>query len=217
MNIVGLILAQSGSKGIPNKNIKLLHGKPLIRYIIDSAKQVVDTYVSSDSQKILNLCDDVGTILRPKELAQDKSKSVDAVQHFLSLVSADYVLLMNACTPFTSEEDIKNIIKIAEETKCDSVVSLVEDFSCHPSKVCTLEDGKVVGVDKSFETAERQGLSTIFKRNTALYLAKKEVIMSGTFFGEDTRGYVMPKDRSLDLNDMYDWKIAELLYEAAQK
>ncbi len=217
MNILCLVLARGGSKGVPRKNIKLMHGKPLMSYVIEEAKhskKFSSIVVSSDDAEILNEAILLGVtpLLRPEELASDQASSIAAVQHALSLIPCDYVLLLNACCPLTKASDIIEAIELLK-TGCDSVVSLVEDFSAHPSKICTLEGDKVKS-DLSFHTGERQLLTKTYKRNTALYLAKREVIASGSFFGADTRGYVMPPERSHDINSQLDWDITEFLLRA---
>lgn len=218
--MTGLILARGGSKGVPKKNIKLLNGKPLISYIIEEAKiseYLTDIYVSTDDSEIKRVAKNFGAkvIDRPSVLALDDSKSIHAVQHFLNQVDTKYVVLLNACAPLTSVEDIDGACELALETGCDSVVSLVEDFSCHPSKVCELE-GNVVKPLGQFVTGERQGFNKVYKRNAAIYLAKKEVIFSGTFFGKDTRGFVMPRERSFDLNTVYDFNLLEIMLKYMQ-
>lgn len=219
MKTIGLILARQGSKGLPNKHTKLLNGKPLIRYIIETAKNssLDDIYVSSDSGEILRLCDDVNVIIRPAELAQDDTPSIDVVKHALKQIGdTQYVALLNACCPFTRAVDVDNCIKTAMETGC-SVVSLVEDFSCHPSKVCVLEENNKIqaitdyAYTAGFETYERQKLVKTYKRNAAIYLTKREVVESGTFFGRYPRGYVMPPERSIDIHTQFDFDIAEFL------
>lgn len=220
MKIIGLILARSGSKGLPDKNIKLLNGKPLMSYAIRAAigSSLKHVYVSSDSQKYLDLAQSYGaqTILRPPELASDEAKSIDAVQHALGQIEHSEtngigaVCLINACCPLTTSEDIDNMLEMF--TDCDSVVSLVEDFSCHASKVCRLDGDRVVN-DEKFQTWERQSIHGCYKRNTAIYLANRETIEKGTFFGKNTKGYVMPKGRSWDINDEQDFLIANFLLQ----
>src|SRR3990167_1641166 len=233
--ILPIILCRGGSKSVPRKNIKLLNGKPLLSYALTEALKVFpEVYVSTDDWEIKYVAENFGAkvIDRPPELADDAAKSVDAVKHALSIIPAEYVLLINACVPLLKEEDLRGVLRVFEDTGADSITTLVEDFSCHPSKLCQLIDGgKVFPVGKHpyrqncagcesclnlkdnswFKTGERQLQKPLYKRNTAIYLAKKEVIESGTFFGKDTRGYVMPKDRSWDINDEFDWKIAEFL------
>ncbi|MEK6879937.1 MAG: acylneuraminate cytidylyltransferase family protein [Nanoarchaeota archaeon] len=230
MIINALIPIRGGSKGIPKKNIKKLNGKMLFEYALDATKQCEffeNIIVSSDDNeiidKVIDYRKDYGRILvdkRPKELAQDDSKSIDVAKYVLNTYGGDILVLINACCPLTQTQDIQNVVKMVLETKADSVVSLVEDFSCHPSKICYLDEKNKVYNDTEFETNERQKLDKYYKRNTAIYLATRRTIITiGTFFGEDTRGYVMPKERSLDINDMFDWKIAEFLIqnETSQK
>lgn len=151
------------------------------------------------------------TIERPPEFATDDSKSIDAVKHFISRIYCDTLMLVNACCPLTKVEDIDRVIEIFLRTSCDSVVSLVEDFASHPSKICSLDGSGRIQPYGEFRTGERQKLGSIYKRNTAIYLARNDVLQGGSFFGKDTRGYVMPHERSLDINDEFDWKIAEYL------
>jgi CMP-N,N'-diacetyllegionaminic acid synthase len=212
--ILGLVLARGGSKGIPKKNIKPLAGNPLISWIIKEAlkSELEEVYVSSDSKEILKVAAGYGAsiLLRPEELAQDDTPSIKAVQHFLKMVKCDAVCLLNACTPFNKTIFINEAIKLFLEKEADSVVSLVESFDSHPSKLCKLnDDNLIVPLDK-FRTAERQKLDKIYKRNTCIYISKSDIIMSGELFGNKTYGYIMPQENSLDINTPHDFLIAEL-------
>ena len=216
MKIVILILARGGSKSVPKKNIRELNGKPLLAYVLDEAKKLeYPVYVSTEDPEIAKIAKGYGAnvIPRPSKLAQDNSKSIDAVQHAERLIKADYIVLLSPCTPFLKAEDIQACVDIALETKCDSVVSLVEDFSSHPSKLCHLIDNKVMPINTSysFQTSTRQEQVPIFKRNTAIYMASRATIKKGTFFGKDTRGYVMSPERSIDINSMWDFLVCELI------
>lgn len=221
MKIITLLLCRGGSKGIPRKNIKPLNGKPLMAYAIDEAKKLkYPVYVSTEDEEIkqVALSLEVNVIDRPAKLAQDDSKSIDAVKHALRVLKEseepiDYVVLLNACTPFVKAEDIQACVDIARKTKCDSVVSLIEDFSSHPSKLCNLIEDRVYPISSahSFETGERQALSKIYKRNTSIYIASRQTIRKGTFFGKNTRGYVMPPERSIDINTPYDFWLCDLI------
>ena len=217
---IGLILARGGSKGLPGKNKKELNGKPLIGYAIEAAQKSTllgEIFVSSDDPEIILIAEQYGvnSIGRPASLASDTATSVDAARHAVMEIEKrtgkiTHLLLINACCPLTTPEDIDNIIQIAKHNTCDSVVSLVEDFSSHPSKVCELDKkGRVVAL--GFETHNRQHLPKTYKRNTALYLVRKDVLMETGFFGDDIRGYIMPKIRSYDINDQIDFDICEFL------
>src|SRR3990167_2341405 len=111
VKIIALILARGGSKGIPKKNVKLLNGNPLLSYVLEQAKLCTffdGIYVSTEDWEIKYVAENFGAkvIDRPSELATDISKSVDAVRHALSVVDADIVVLLSACTPFVSCLDI---------------------------------------------------------------------------------------------------------------
>lgn len=215
--IFGLVLARGGSKGIPNKNIKKLNGVPLLGYVLSEAKKskyLNEVWVSSDDIDILAEAQSFGanTLRRPSKLAQDNSKSIKAIQHFIQQLSQkpDIIVLLNACCPLTKVKDIDGAIELALRTDCSSVTSLVEDFSSHPSKLCYLDKNEIVPI-ANFATGERQKQEKVYKRNTAIYIAKRGILEEGELFGWDSMGYVMPKERSLDINDMFDWQIAEFL------
>lgn len=216
MKIIALILARSGSKGVPNKNIKELNGKPLIGYVLEEAKKCEffdEIVVSSDSLEILQVADNYGAdtlINRPPELATDESKSIDAVKHALSVVDADYVVLLNACAPFNNATSISEMVKFGLEKRADSVVSLVESFESHPSKLCHLNEDNLIIPIADFQTGERQKLDKIYRRNTCMYMSTRETIMLGSFFGKRNYGYIMPPEKSIDINTPFDFLMAEL-------
>jgi len=224
MNIILLVLARGGSKGVPRKNIRLLNQKPLIQYVIDEAKKTnYPLYVSTEDEEIKQVVSslEIPIINRPMELAQDNSKSIDATNHAIKELKKqglkpDAILLLNACCPLTKAEDIQAVVDIYSSEKCDSVVSLVYDASSHPSKTCYLLGNKVISVNTgySFETGERQSQTKVYKRNTSLYLTSIKTIKKGSFFGPDTRGYAMPQERSMDINSEFDFKLCELLLKS---
>lgn len=220
MKIIPLILCRGGSKNIPRKNIKLLNGKPLLSYILDEALKVFPkVYISTEDEEIAKIATQYGAtiIARPSILAQDESKSITGVKHALEELRAfegqiDYIMLLNACCPLTKAKHIQEVVNIVLKTKCDSITSLVEDSSSHPSKTCYLIENKIYPTDTgySFETGERQRLTKIYKRNTAIYLSSVKTIKKNTFFGKNTKGYVMSQEDSLDINSPYDFLMAEL-------
>ena len=214
--IVILVLARGQSKGVPRKNIKLLNGKPLMAYVIEEAKKLsYPIYVSTEDPEIKEVALGLGVnvIDRPEKLAKDDSRSIDAIRHAQRQLKADYIILLNACCPLTKAEDIKNCVDILTGEKCDSVVSLVEDFSSHPSKICNLIGNRVYPIQTgyTFQTAERQKLNKVFKRNTSIYGMSKNTIRKGLLFGKDTRGYVMSRENSWDINTLWDFEICEFL------
>lgn len=216
MKIFPIILCRGGSKGVPRKNIRDLNGKPLLSYALTEALKVFPkVYLSTEDEEIAEVGKTYGAniILRPPKLAQDDSKSIDAVKHAQKTLKADYIVLLNACTPFTKAEDIQACVDIAISKKADSVVSLVEDFSSHPSKVCYLLENKIMPITSgySFQTGERQLQTKVYKRNTAIYVISKSTIRKGLICGKNIFGYVMSKEQSWDINEPIDFEICEFL------
>ena len=185
-------------------------------YVIREAQKLsYPIYVSTEDSEISQIATELGVevINRPLKLAQDESKSIDAIKHAQKTMKADYVVLLNACCPFTLASDIQNCVDIIIREKCDSVISLVEDFSSHPSKLCNLIGDRVYPIQTgyAFQTGERQRLSRVWKRNTAIYVMKRSTIRKGNICGKKTYGYVMPQERSLDINTEFEWRLCELL------
>ena len=212
MNICGLIMARGGSKGIPRKNIKELNGIPLLGYVAKAADEsfsLNEVWVSSEDPEILQVCGRFPWLKkheRPKELAEDDTPSVEVAKDFLSKHDVDVLVILNACCPLTSARDIDWATFLYTVNK-KPVVSMVEDFSAHPSKV--LVDGKCLG---DFDVSTRQKLPQVLKRNTAIYITTLEYIKKhDRLFGEDTTPYIMSPEKSFDINTMWDWKLAELI------
>ena len=226
MKVLGVITARGGSKGIPRKNIKELAGKPLITYTIDAAKEsrlLTRCIVSTDDQEIADIARAHGgdvPFMRPGELAEDHSGSMEVVQHALSFLKErgeeyDALLILQPTSPFRTAADIDACIQKMIDAKCDSVMSMVEMSNFAPKKVFEL-DGDVVAPyfkdDAQGKTsARRQDLPKAFKRNCAIYLTKVEHIKKGDLFGDDSRGYVMPVERSIDIDEPIDFVMADLL------
>ena len=219
--IIPLILCRGGSKSVPRKNIRDLNGKPLLSYVLSEALKVFPkVFLSTEDSEIAEVATRFGaTVLtRDQKYALDESKSIDTVKSHLKELQVsegefEAILLINACTPFTKEEDFRNIVDMYNGNNCDSVVSLVESFDSHPSKVCYLVEDKVLLVNTgySFETGERQLQTKVFKRNSCLYLASVKTIKKGSFFGKVNLGYVMSKERSYDINSEYDLWLCNLI------
>src|SRR3990167_3635068 len=206
--IKGLILARGGTKGLPNKSLLKLGKKTLITLAIEKLSQVCEVWFSSDSDIYNEEAGraDAHIIKRPIELAQDNTPAINAIKHAIPHIKDfEILILYNLCCPLTAVEDIRGALELMEDA--DSVTSLVLDFSVHPSKTCYLDGNRILPMGE-FSTSQRQEKKEIYKRNAALYLAKKEVILSGRLFGDNLKGYVMPRFRSIDINDEFDFKIA---------
>ena len=220
-NTLGLILARGGSKGIPRKNLKLLAGKPLIAWTIEAAlqsQQLSSIVVSTDDPEIAQVAQHWGAdipFLRPTELAQDDTPSIKPVLHALAeLPHIDSVMLLQPTSPLRTATDIDMCIALAHEHNASSVVSVTESAN-HPYWTYQLDaECKLSKFLDQPTVTRRQDLPLAYALNGALYFASASWLKRyKTFVTEETVAYVMPKERSVDLDTYLDWYFAEWLFQ----
>ncbi len=224
MTSIAIIPARSGSKGLPDKNIKLLHDKPLLAYSIEAAEKsgLFDCiHVSTDSERYEQIARGYGAdvpFLRNEELSGDTAGSWDVVRWVLRQYAArgqrfDMVTLLQPTSPLREAEDIKQAYHLLEEKAVDAVVSVCEmDHS--PLWSNTLpEDGSMDGFLDQVADAGRQQLPTYYRINGAIYMLRTALLAEGApgLYREGTYAYVMPKERSVDIDDALDFAIAETI------
>lgn len=223
--ILGLITARGGSKSIPKKNIKELAGKPLIYYTIKAAQAsqyLTRTIISSDDEEIIGIARELGAeapFVRPAELAQDQSTSVSVAQHALKWLEDnqqelyDYLMILQPTSPLRTTQDIDETIKKAVDTGADSVMSMVELDDFDLAKLKIIKDDLIEPLikDEGSQSGRRQDGQKVYKRNCAIYLTKTELIKRGDLFGQISRPYIMPAERSVDINTAVDFELAEYL------
>jgi len=223
--ILGVITARGGSKGIPGKNIKLLDGKPLIAYTIEAARAsrfLTRCIVSTDYEEIANVSKKYGAdvpFLRPAELSQDKSTSMVVVQHALRWLKEnqaedyDYLMILQPTSPLRTAQDIDGCIQKIIETDADSVMSMMELENFALEKIKRIENDIILPFDDSNregkQSTPRQLLDKAYRRNSAIYLTRTDLIMQGDLFGKISRPYIMPLDRSVDINEPSDLELVE--------
>lgn len=223
--ILAVITARGGSKGLPGKNIKLLGGKPLIAYSIEAAhksKLITHSIVSTDYENIAEISRKYGAdvpFLRPAELAEDSTPHVPVMQHALKFmedklgITFDYTVIFQPTSPFRTSGDIDGTIQKLIDMGADSAVSLVEvESGSHPIKMKKL-DGDIVEsyCIPEVEGTRRQDLPICYKRSAAVYAMKRDLIMDGRLYGDRIVGYVVPKERSIDIDDQFDFVKAEYM------
>lgn len=224
MAVLAIIPARGGSKGIPRKNIRSLAGRPLIAWTISAAKCAIGidrTIVSTDDEEIAKVCMENGAevpFMRPRELARDNTPGLAPVLHALDMLPGfDSILLLQPTSPLRSTADIQAVLAIASETGAPSVVS-VNEVTEHPNWMYhRSEDGLLHPLMANEKTSRRQDLPPLYVLNGAIYYAKADWLRKhGSFIGPDTIGYPMPVERSVDIDEMLDWYIAEMLLEQQQ-
>lgn len=216
MKTLGVIPARGGSKGIPQKNIKLLRGKPLIAYtILEAKKSVIDRLiVSTDCEQIARVAQkyDVEVIIREDGLSDDRSPTLPVIQEALKRTGEcfDAVITLQPTSPLRSSNDINEAISLfALHTEADSLVSVVEVPHQYSSeKVMTLDGKYLIG---SNQPQRRQEISIKYARNgAAIYITRSERL-SEYIFGGKVLPYIMKKFNSFDIDDIDDWEIVERL------
>ena len=225
IRVLGIIVARGGSKGLPQKNIRLLGGRPLIAHTIDAAlqAQLLDrAVVSTDDHQIAEIAQQHGAetpFLRPPELARDDTMAHPVLVHAVRWLEEregyrpDYAMMLQPTSPLRTAQDIDNCIALAHEKDADAVVSLCEPKH-HPywTKQLT-EDGRVlsfIALDRAYD--RRQDLPPAYALNGAIYLVKRDILVDRlTFYTDRTYAYIMPVERSLDIDTRLDFDLAEMI------
>ncbi len=220
--IVCIIPARSGSKGLPGKNIKILLGKPLIAHSIKQARssRYIDrVIVSTDDKKIATIALRYGAevpFMRPKSLAKDKSSTIDVLLHGAEWLKKnkypfDIMVLLHVTAPLRSVKDIDNCIKLLFKKNVSNVISVTP---AHRNPYFNMVEilGSRVRLVRDGYFVTRQDTPKVFDLNSSIYvwwidaLKKRKAVLS-----EKSAVYLMPKERSVDIDDGVDFKLAELL------
>ena len=222
MKTLAIIPARGGSKGIPGKNILPLAGIPLINWTINAASQakgITRCIVSSDDMEIIKVAEQNGAdipFVRPASLATDSSSSVDVALHALSWLeergeSYDTVLLLQPTVPLRTGRDIENALELFWERKAPACVSVCKTFS-HPFWEYTVSEDFCLHSLLGEQNFHRQDLPEIYLRNGAIYVSSvKSLVAQKTFLLPETVAYIMPQERSVNIDNMLDFYMVETL------
>ena len=219
--ILAVIPARGGSKGIKNKNITELAGRPLLQWTIEAAKKsrYIDRFVlSSDDPQIQMVAESLGCevpFTRAADLATDEASTIDVLLDVLERVAGfDVVVLLQPTSPFRTSKDIDSCLDLMVRDGAPSAVSLcpVQD---HPALVFKLHSDKKIAPFVSSTPSQalrRQDLPAAFKLNGAVYIANIPwLIKNKTFTAAEAVGYIMPENRSIDIDDAQDLSMAQEL------
>jgi len=221
-SILGIIPARGGSKKIPKKNIRPLMGKPLIYYTIREAKKskyLSRIIVSTEDKEIAQIARGYGVevITRPQELAQDDTPALPVYQHAIRFLeekerySPDIIVVLQPTSPLRLAVDIDGAIEQFLKTEDYPVVSVCE-VTHPPQWMYTLRKGILVPVLKGEIPARRQDALTVYQLNGAVYVIPRDTVMKqNSVLGKTTRAYLMPAERSIDIDTEIDFKLAELI------
>jgi N-acylneuraminate cytidylyltransferase len=218
--ILAVIPARGGSKGLPGKNFKLLHGKPLIYYSIDAARGVLSDEhicVSTDDEEIVRIVENYGLLIpfiRPDELATDKSSVNDVLLHALDFykrrgIDYDVVLLLQPTSPLRTSLDIEKAFSLYDDS-IDMVVSV--SISHAPPVLCKENEFGFVDLILNPAAGRRQSMPIYYEYNGAIFIINsKSLREKGISNFEKKKKYIMSRYRSIDIDDQYDFMYAETL------
>ena len=204
----------------------MLLGKPLLAYTAEAAlasKRLTRTVLSTDDCEIANLGRQLGVevpFARPPELAQDDTPTIPVLQDVVRKLEAmgdsyDAILTLQPTNPLRRVEDIDGAIELLEQTGADSVISFSEVGERHPARMKWIDaEGRVSDPTfaEEFEGRPRQQLSKLYLRDGSIYLTRRSVLMEqNSLKGADCRAWIVPEERSRNIDTMFDLQIAELV------
>lgn len=225
--VLGIVPARGGSKGIPRKNIKELAGKPLLAYTAEAAlesRRIDRLILTTEDPEIASVGEECGLevpFLRPAALAEDDTPALPVIQHAVEWLrsdegfSPDYIVLLQPTSPLRTARHIDEALDQLIHSAADSIVSVVQVPHCfNPYSVMQLRNRHLYSYLPYGETDNlRQKKPIFYARNgAAIYAFTFRCLMElKSIFGNAVLPYFMRKEDSIDLDDLFDWKIAELL------
>lgn len=215
--ILGIITARGGSKSVPRKSVLEAGGKPLIAWTIQAAKRSKSLdrlLVSTDDDEIAEVSRKFGAevpFMRPAELARDDSPHMDVLLHALSWLEKndnyvpDFIILLQPTSPLRMAEDIDAAVKTMRDKNADAAQSVYLDSNHAWDEFVKGSRGYV----------RRQDVKGRYVLNGAVYVIRRSVLLKEkTLFPDNSTPYVMPPDRSLDVDTPWDMHVARLLLES---
>lgn len=223
--ILAIVPARAGSKRLPNKNVLKLSGQPLISWTLKEAKKsqyITDIIVSTDCDKVADIALAEGVdvpFMRPAHLATDSTRNKDVVKHLMEALAEqgktyDYFMLLQPTSPLRSVEDINNAIEKCQSLNADAVISV-----CHseysPLWATELDEHGDLSafLQQNVVNKRSQQLPDFYRLNGAIYLvAVDRFLREGNYFFKDNvYASIMPSIRSVDIDNEFDFKLAEFL------
>lgn len=223
--ILGLITARGGSKGVPRKNIRTLAGKPLMAWTIEAAcrsRFISRVIVSTEDDEIAEVAREWGAavpFVRPVALASDDASHISVVRHAVAWLgrhddwSADYVVTLQPTSPFRTTEDIDQAVELAFSEGLGAVIGVAEARD-HPflARLMTEAGTLETFVECDLVYPRRQDLPPVYSINGAMYVNRCDTLATHEgLVPPGAIGFVMPRERSLDIDTPWDFHLAELL------
>lgn len=230
-DIIAVIPARGGSKGVAKKNIRPLAGKPLITYTIEAAKKskLKHIFVSTDSEEIVAVCQQAGLevpFLRPEELAQDDSPTSLALQHAVKWYEEKYqrgvfaVVTLQPTTPLRTAEDINNALEhfLNNVDQADSLITVLPASHMHPLTLYH-QSGQylkpfIIGENP---TTRRQEFSQVYWRFGAIYVTRRDLLFKNRVVSDKPLFFELKRSQNISIDDCFDFELAELYLQYQDK
>lgn len=232
MRILGIIPARGGSKGVPGKNIKLLNGKPLLKYTSEIALEsqfLTAVILSSDDNQIITVAKSLGIqvpFIRPEELAQDTTPTIDVIIHALQwyenrTVFFDAVCLLQVTSPFRTVEFLNKAIEKFIASGCDSLVSVQKvphEYNPHWTFEINSEGNLKIATGEEKIISRRQELPEAYHRDGSIYIMKTEVLLQQhSLYGKSISFIESTPEFYVNIDTLSDWEKAEQMIKNNQK
>lgn len=221
--MIALIPARSGSKGLIEKNIKKFNGVPLVGLaVLDciNAKNIDEVYITTDNKKIEEIAISYGAKslgLRPTHLASDDSLANDTYRYMIDLISSkknktiSEILIAQPTSPLRTSEDIDNSVNLYFDKQADSVIS----FTIQPNPISWYKEidsnNRIISTNINCSFSNRQDEPLLYVPNGAVYVLSKNIIFSNSWYSNKTYAYLMPRERSIDIDTLSDFTYAQYL------
>jgi CMP-N,N'-diacetyllegionaminic acid synthase len=226
VKVLGIITARGGSKGIPGKNLVKVCGKSLLAYTAEAALQskLSHVVISTDDSEIASEAKRLGVdvpFMRPADLAKDDTPTLPVLQDVVTRLEAtgkkfDAIFTLQPTNPLRLASDIDGAIDLLARTAADSVIGFSDVGERHPARMKSIDaNGRVTEPPfaEQFEGQRRQDLPKYYLRDGSVYLTRRDVLMNqNSIKGHDCRAWLIPKERSVNVDEPFDLKLCEFLF-----
>ena len=231
MRTVAIIPARGGSKGVPRKNIRLLHGRPLLAYTAEAARaarRLSGVVLSTDDAEIADVGRACGLdvpFVRPAELARDDTPMLPVVQHAVAFLESrgerfDAVCLLQPTNPMRRAEDVDACVDLLESSGADSVFTVLPvppEYNPHWVYFRGADASLRLSTGEATPISRRQALPDAYHREGGVYVTRRDVLMEGnSLYGARACGHLVDPARSVNIDLPEDWLRAESLLAEAQ-
>jgi N-acylneuraminate cytidylyltransferase/CMP-N,N'-diacetyllegionaminic acid synthase len=225
---LAIIPARGGSKGLPRKNVKMICGKPLIAWTIEAglkSKYLDEVMVSTDYRNIADVAKEFGAnipFLRPHYLANDTATSFKVIEHTIDFYRKelnqefDYVVLLEPTSPLRVTDDIDTAIEMLMNSTAESIVGICRTEDQNPAFLTHKNKNNFISCyeEKEIKVLRRQDISDVYFFEGTIYISEKNALLKKkTFYHNKTIGYEVPKYKSLEIDDIYDFVMVDAIMQ----